>query len=273
MLHHVRAPDGVALACEVAGEGPPIVMVHGAGSARWSFDLVRPQLEPHFTVWALNRRGRGDSEDGRTYSIEQEFEDVAAVVRAVGSDDTTLFGHSYGGLVCAGAAIRLDRLRRLVLYEPPMGGVLADEAWIQRFEDRIAGGERAAAVREFLHDIGGYTHEEIDGMEGTPAWEARLEVAPTVPRELRAEQVLSLDALGLRSLAAVPCVLLVGSESPDWARRSTDAYATAIDGADVRTLQGHGHGAAVSGPELLAAELRRLVRHVIESRRDRDAPA
>jgi pimeloyl-ACP methyl ester carboxylesterase len=273
MLRHVRAPDGVALACEVAGDGPPLVMVHGAGSARWSFDLVRRHLEPHFSVWALDRRGRGDSDDGQGYSIEQEFEDVAAVVRAAGSDDTTLFGHSYGGLVCAGAAIRLDRLQRLVLYEPPMGGVLADEAWIQRFEDRIAGGERAAAVREFLRDIGGYNHEEIDAMEGTAAWEARLQVAPTVPRELRAEQVLSLDALGLRSLAAVPCVLLVGSESPDWARRSTDVFAAAMRGAEVRTLRGHGHGAAVSGPELLATELERLLPHVIESRRDGDAPA
>ena len=45
-----------------------------------------------------------------------------------------LFGHSYGGLVAAGAAARLDGLPRLALYEAPMGGVLADEAWTARFE-------------------------------------------------------------------------------------------------------------------------------------------
>ena len=61
MLRHVTSPDGVSIACQVSGEGPPVVLVHGAGSARWSFDLVRPQLESRFTVIAIDRRGRGDS--------------------------------------------------------------------------------------------------------------------------------------------------------------------------------------------------------------------
>jgi pimeloyl-ACP methyl ester carboxylesterase len=271
VLRHVTSRDGIRLACDVAGEGRPLVMVHGAGSARWSFDLVRPHLEPHFTVWALDRRGRGDSEDGDGYSLDREFEDVEAVAREAGAD-AFLFGHSYGGLVSAGAARRLDHLPQLVLYEPPMGGVLVDEDWIERYEARLAAGDRASAVRAFMHDVGGYTHEEIDDMEGTPVWKRRLEVAPTAPRELRAERDFTLDRLGLGGLD-VPCLLLVGSESPDWARRSTEAFAAAIQGAEVRTLEGQGHGAAMSAPELLAAELERLVPRVIESRRDRDASA
>jgi pimeloyl-ACP methyl ester carboxylesterase len=265
VLRHVTAPDGVRIACDVAGEGPPLVMVHGAGSARWGFDLVRPHLEPRFTVWAVDRRGRGDSGDGDAYSLEREFEDVEAVVNEAGRNDTMLFGHSYGGLVSAGATVRLGRIRRLVLYEPPMGGVLADDDWIHRFEARLAAGESAAAVRAFLREVGGYTNEEIDVMEETPLWEARLAAAPTVPRELRAEQGFSLDSLAPGF--PVPCVMLVGSESPAWARRSTDAFAAAMPGTEVRTLEGHGHGAAVSGPELLAAELQRLIPRVIESRR------
>ena len=52
--------------------------------------------------------------------------------------------------------------------------------------------------------------------------------------------------------------MLLGSESPDWARRSTDAYSEAIPNAEVRILEGHGHGATTSGPELLAAEIARF---------------
>jgi pimeloyl-ACP methyl ester carboxylesterase len=271
VLRHVTGPEGVRIANDVAGEGPPLVMVHGAGSARWSFDLVRPHLERSFTVWALDRRGRGDSGDADGYSLEREFEDVAAVVREAGPD-AYLFGHSYGGLVSAGAAVRVGGLPGLVLYEPPMGGVLADDGWIERYEARIANGERGAAVRAFMHDVGGYSHEELDDMEGTPVWKARIEVAPSAPRELWAERGFSLHSLGLPKLA-VPCVLLVGSESPEWAQRSTEAFARAIPDAEVRTLEGHGHGAAISGPELLAGELVRLVPRVIESSRDRDAPA
>jgi pimeloyl-ACP methyl ester carboxylesterase len=259
VLRHVTAPDGARLGVDVAGDGPPLVMVHGAGSARWGFDLLRPLLEPRFTVWAVDRRGRGDSGDrDGAYSVEREFDDVAAVVRAAG-DGALLFGHSYGGLVAAGAAGRLDGLPRLALYEPPMGGVLADEAWIERFEADLAAGERGAAVRRFLRDVGGYTDAEIDAMEETPVWERRLAVAPTVPRELRAELALSRGDLGLTGLA-LSCLLLVGSESPGWARASTAAFAADLPEAEVRTLEGHGHGAAVSGPELLADELGRFLR-------------
>jgi pimeloyl-ACP methyl ester carboxylesterase len=257
VLRRVIAPDGVSLAVDVWGAGPPLVMVHGAGSGKWGFDFVRPLLEPRFTVWAVDRRGRGDSGDSEGYSLEKEFEDVAAVVRDAG-DGALLFGHSFGGLVSAGAAGRLERLERLVLYEAPMGGVLPDEEWQKRFEAHLAAGDPDSAVRLFLHDVGGYSHVEIDVMEGTPAWRQRLAAAPRVPREVRAERELATDDLGLERLE-LACLLLVGSESPDWAHRSTEAFAAAIPGARVRILEGQGHGAAVSAPALLTAELERFL--------------
>jgi pimeloyl-ACP methyl ester carboxylesterase len=64
VLRHVQSPDGVPIACEVGGQGPALVLVHGAGSGRWGFDLLRPLLEASFTVMAIDRRGRGDSRDG-----------------------------------------------------------------------------------------------------------------------------------------------------------------------------------------------------------------
>jgi pimeloyl-ACP methyl ester carboxylesterase len=254
LLRHVTSPDGVELACEVGGQGTPLVMVHGAGSGRWSFDLVRPHLEDAFEIWAIDRRGRGDSSDADSYAIEREFDDVAAVARAAG-EGALLFGHSSGGLVSAGAAARLDGLPRIALYEGPMGGVLASEDWTARFEANLAAGRPEQAMRDFMSHIGGYTDAEIEAMEGTPAWRARVAAAPTVPRELHAEQAFKTEDLRLGELA-VPALLLVGSESPGWAKRSTDAYAAAIPDVRVHVLEGHGHGAALSGPELLAAELR-----------------
>jgi pimeloyl-ACP methyl ester carboxylesterase len=254
VLRRVDSPDAVPIAYEISGRGPPLVLVHGAGSGRWGFDSLRPLLERSFTVIALDRRGRGNSGDGESeYSIEHEFADVAAVVAEAG-DGAALFGHSYGGLVAAGAATRLPRLEKLVLYEPPMGGVLADEPWIERFETRLQRGHRPAAVREFLRDVGGYSEAEIEAMQDTPAWPRRLAIAPTVPRELRAENAVVLERLDPGRLTS-SCLLLLGSESPDWARRSTNAYAGALGNARVHVLQGHGHGASVVAPELIAREL------------------
>ena len=258
MLRHVTSPDGVRIACEVSGEGPPVVFVHGAGSARWSFEPVRPLLEGSFTVIAIDRRGRGDSSDGDDYRVESEFEDVAGVVRDAG-EAALLVGHSYGALIAAGAAQLIDGLPRLVLYEPPMGGSLADRATIDGWETLIRDGHRDIMVREFLLHVGGYSDEEIDQLARSPVWERRKAVSPTAPRELRAELAFRLDPAALGTVAA-PTLMLLGSESPDWARRSTEAYSQVLPNAELRILEGYGHGATTGAPELVAAEIERFLR-------------
>ena len=56
----------------------------------------------------------------------------------------------------------------------------------------------------------------------------------------------------------MPVLLLLGTESPDWAVRSVHAHAEAIPGAEVRSLDGQGHSANMIAPGLLAAELERF---------------
>ena len=135
-----------------------------------------------------------------------------------------------------------------------MGGVLATDERMERCRRGSRPASESSRCTEFLGDVGGYSQAEIDAMPGTPAWELRKQVVHTVPRELRAELGYALDS---RALAAVqaPVLMLLGSESPAWAQRSTPAYAEGFPDARVRPLEGHGHGAAVSGPELLATEL------------------
>lgn len=258
MIRTVTAPDGTEIGVEVSGGGPPLVLVHGAGAARWSFDLLRPLLEERHTVLAVDRRGRGASGDGGSYALEREFEDVAAVVRDAGPG-AILFGHSYGALCASGAAALLPDLPKLVLYEPPMGGVLAGEETIERWERLIEDGDRGRAVEELLREIGGYGEREIAAMRMTPVWEAREQVIWTLPRELRAELRLRHDPERLEPIAT-PTLLLVGSRSPDWAVRSTDAFADALPNATVVRLDGHGHGAVATAPELVASELGRFLR-------------
>ncbi len=256
MIREVTTPDEVRLSCEVSGSGPPLVMVHGAGAARWGFDLLRPHLESRFTVVVPDRRGRGRSSDAGGYSLELELEDMGAVLREFGPRPL-LFGHSFGGLIAAAAATRSDGLDRLALYEPPMGGVLGTPAWTDRLEALVAAGDGERALRDFLRDVGGYSDAQIDAMRDTPVWDARLATMPTVARELRAEHAYRLPVEALAGLAA-PTLMLIGSESPPWAHRSTEAYSTAITGATVVTLEGQGHGAIAGAPKRVAAELLRF---------------
>jgi pimeloyl-ACP methyl ester carboxylesterase len=66
------------MAYQRSGSGAPLVLVHGTGgfSTRWK--PILPAFEKYFTVYAVDRRGRGESGDGSNYAIEREFDDVAA---------------------------------------------------------------------------------------------------------------------------------------------------------------------------------------------------
>jgi pimeloyl-ACP methyl ester carboxylesterase len=79
-MQRVTSPDGIQIGYRTTGEGPPLLLVHGllGDHARWA--ALQEYFEPHFTVHAIDRRGRGASGDGAGYDITREVEDVAAVV-------------------------------------------------------------------------------------------------------------------------------------------------------------------------------------------------
>ena len=56
------------------------MLTHGTSADHSRGKPVLPAFEEHFTVYTVDRRGRGESGDSEDYSIEREFEDVAAVV-------------------------------------------------------------------------------------------------------------------------------------------------------------------------------------------------
>src|SRR5687768_3496627 len=95
--HTITSRDGTRIAVWRSGNGPPLLLVHGAThdhTTAWRF--VVPQLEWHFTVYAMDRRGRGGSGDSPAYELQREAEDVAAVIDSI-DKPVNVLGHSYGG--------------------------------------------------------------------------------------------------------------------------------------------------------------------------------
>src|SRR5262245_4652708 len=103
-MDKLPSKDGTLLAYRQAGVGPPLVLVHGTGgsSARWM--PILPALEEHLSMYALDRRGGGDSGDGPNYALEREFEDVASVIDSIGQG-VSLLGYSFGGICALEAAL------------------------------------------------------------------------------------------------------------------------------------------------------------------------
>lgn len=73
----VSTPDGVQISVSASGRGRALVAVHGTPSTHETWDEVRPLLEPHLRLYAVDRRGRGASGDGPVYSLHREYDDGA----------------------------------------------------------------------------------------------------------------------------------------------------------------------------------------------------
>ncbi len=236
----------VEIARHTSGSGPPLVLVHGTSGDHSSFRLVRPLLAERFTVIAIDRRGRGGSGDEKEYSIEREFEDVAAVVDSIGGP-VDLLGHSFGATVALGAAPLAQSVRRLVLYEPAPGIEAlsaAELAWLEQASP-------AEILEYVMKEFAGFDDGRLAWFRASPMWARRVSFVHTVPRELRAEQECEL---GVASIG-VPALLLLGSESPEWAQRGTSVVSAALADCQVAVLPGQGHAATLTAPHLVAREV------------------
>jgi pimeloyl-ACP methyl ester carboxylesterase len=255
-VEHVASSDGTRIGYRRSGEGPPLVLVHGTTRAHWSFRFIVPTLVDRFSVYALDRRGRGESGDRAEYAIEREFEDVAAVVDSI-NDPASLFGHSYGATVALGAALVARSLHRLILYEPAPGFSVVPTEEVERIEDLVARKERDEAVAHAFR-VFGLTPEEIEQIRASATWSARVAAAHTVAREIRAEEAYRVDPERFGDLAT-PALLLLGEESPDWAHEGTERIRAVLPDARVSILRGQGHVAIMTAPELVAEEVARFL--------------
>jgi pimeloyl-ACP methyl ester carboxylesterase len=256
----VRSADGTSLAVWVDGDGPSLVMVHGSIADHTTFDPFVDVLRDDLTTFSMDRRGFGASGDAAGYSIERDFEDVAAVVDAVAARTgrpVALWGHSYGANCAMGGAALTTNVHHLVLYEPSMG-LTYPPGSIEAIEDAVAAGDMDAAIVAVLIGILEMTEDEIDAMRSSPLWQARLAAAPTVPRECRVEDGWVYQPGQFDGITA-PTLLLAGSESLPALTKATHEAAAAISDAHIRVLEGHAHFAHKTDPAMVSAIIRRYI--------------
>jgi pimeloyl-ACP methyl ester carboxylesterase len=206
-------------------------------------------LEQKFTVYALDRRGRGQSGDSAVYSLEREYEDIAAVVSSI-HEPVNLLGHSYGALICLEAALRVTNLNKLILYEPlfHLNGSLYPPGFRARIRSLLDSGEREEVVAVFFREIVGVSEDELEGLRNEPAWAGRLAAVHTIPREFADDDYI-LDPQRFKNLT-VPTILLQGSESPDYLKTATEALQAALPNSRIVVMPGQQHIAMRTAPEM-----------------------
>jgi len=254
----VRSADGTIIAFDRSGAGPPLVLVGGALSDRQAAVGLTTLLAPSFTVFAYDRRGRGDSGDTPPYAVEREIEDLAALIEDAGGA-AFVFGHSSGAALALKAVAGGLPIPMLALYEPPF---IVDDSrtpvpddYVAHIRELVAAGRRGDAVAYFMIEGVGVPPEMVEQMRQAPMWPGLEALAHTIAYD----GMVMGDQMAGRPLppwwsssSAVPTLVMDGGNSPAWARHAVTALADILPRAERRTLEGQDHGAA---PEVLAPVL------------------
>ena len=248
-------PGGEALSYEKSGQGVPLVLVHGSFSdhdTNWA--LLRPALEAHFTLYAVARRGRGQTTCGPT--LLAEANDLAAFLVSL-AEPVHLLGHSYGAQVALhAAAIAPSAIRKLVLYEPPWPHTTSAPV-LARLQQRAAGSDWDGLAQDFFSQVLGLEPDEIAGLRSSDAWPFIVSDAEASLGDIMALCNHRFDPAAFRHLP-VPVLLQVGTESPrDFF--ATDALAANLPRVEIQDLPGQGHEAMNTAPQLYAEETARFL--------------
>lgn len=126
--------DGVDLDVAVAGEGPPVILLHGFPENRHSWRHQMPALAAAgFSAWAPNLRGyppSGIPASRSGFHLRHLIRDVEAIVAATGHPRAHLVGHDWGGIISwAFAAQKPQLLDKLTILNAPHMRIYAQKVW------------------------------------------------------------------------------------------------------------------------------------------------
>ncbi|MDT4937410.1 MAG: hypothetical protein QOG80_1081 [Pseudonocardiales bacterium] len=112
-----RRIHGYRRVFRIAGEGPPLLLIHGIGDNSGTWDEIIPTLARKHLVVAPDLLGHGDSDKPRAdYSVAAYANGMRDLLSTLDIDHVTLVGHSLGGGVAMQFAYQFpERTDRLVL--------------------------------------------------------------------------------------------------------------------------------------------------------------
>jgi len=259
-LRH-ELPNGIELHAARAGQGDPLVFIHGAMGDWRSWASQWPAFTAHFECLSYSRRycfPNRNTQASPDHSALEEADDLLLLLDLLGWPRVTLVGSSYGGFTALALALKAPhRVKALVAVEPPMmkyalrsaegAAVVADfrARVIEPANAAFREGRDADAVRIMTGGISGAGNSVNEG----EAMARRLQNVLAMKRlALSSDEFPWLEPQALAALP-MPVLLMSGAATPAVHRAIFGEVCKAMPQAQVQIVEGAGHGVSREQPE------------------------
>jgi pimeloyl-ACP methyl ester carboxylesterase len=255
--------EGLRIAYQRAGDGPPLVLLHGfvGDSREWRRQL--DDLSDEFTVVAWDAPGSGGSSDPpESFGLPDYADCLAGFVDALGLKRPHVCGLSFGGVLALELYRRHPEIpKALVLAGAYAGwaGSLGPEAADQRLR-------KSLEIADLPPD--GFVGALIPGMFSQSPPADAVDEFGAIMSECRPDgframvRCIACDVSDVLPLISVPTLLLYGDEDVRADLKVAEAMHAAIPGSKLVVLSGVGHMSSVEAPEAFNEEVRRFLRAV-----------
>jgi pimeloyl-ACP methyl ester carboxylesterase len=255
--------NGTRLYVEKRGAGPTVLFVPGAGGDAELFAATADALAGEFTVVTYDRRANSRSDRPavpRPTSTEEQADDAAALLTALGATPAAVFGTSSGAAITLQFILRHPSLcRGAILHEPALLATLADPVAIQsQFAPLISLSETAGPevfIERFLRLVGG--DRAFDQLGGAPRARVLSNGITLAGSEVGKLDTFIPDASAL-ARNAVPCQVMAGAGGAPFLKEMAQWLATRL-GVPVVESPG-AHMCYLDHPRELAEALRPFLR-------------
>ncbi len=250
-----RSFDGTMIHYHRAGDGAPVIMVHGSGGGLHSWQPVAEQLPDRFDLWLPARRGYAPSGPGHAPKyFADEVRDLGVIIEMIGRP-AHLVGMSYGATVALHAAASGLAVRSLALWEPPLYAAGTELAPVlSRFELLTANGEHNRAQRLLAEKVARVPAAMLDLSESPGAASDTPDDSDGWTRDLES-MVGDTSYLDRWSSVTTPTLLMRGSDTWQPMPETIERLAAVMPGAHVETLPGQMHFA----PSTVPADVARIL--------------
>jgi 3-oxoadipate enol-lactonase len=256
----VAEREGVRVAYQSEGSGPPLLLIHGLGYDRAGWGPLPQLLAGRFSVLRFDNRGLGESDvPPGPYSVAELAGDAAAVLDAEGIPRAHVVGTSLGGMIAQELALAHPaRVDRLVLACTTPGGATAFptpertvralgefpamplEQGLRLLVENALSDRTLAARPRLVEEIHAYRLAHRPPLAG---WQAQAAAAAEFDAAARLEQI------------SAPTLVLHGTADNVVDVRNGEALAQGIPGARLELFEGCGHLFFWEEPERFARSL------------------